>query len=78
MPIDLDIRDHEVLGPMLKEGRQEGRHEGELAVLRRLIGKRFRALPAWASEKLAALSVPELEDLSDRLIDAGTLEELLR
>jgi hypothetical protein len=82
MPIDVDIRDHEVLGPMFKEewqqGRQAGRAEGELAVLRRLIEKRFRALPAWASEKLAALSAPELEDLSDRLIDAGTLEELLR
>jgi len=82
MPIDVDIRDHEVLGPMFKEerqqGRQEGRQEGELAVLRRLIEKRFGVLPAWASEKLAALAVPELEALSERLLDAGSLAELLR
>ncbi|MGD0360395.1 MAG: DUF4351 domain-containing protein [Bryobacteraceae bacterium] len=86
MPIDVDIRDHEVLGPMFKEerqqgrqeGRAEGRQEGELAVLRRLIEKRFGVLPAWASEKLAALAVPELEALSERLLDAGSLAELLR
>lgn len=54
MPIDLDIRDHEVLGPMIikaeQKGRQEGLREGlqagELTVLRRLIEKRFGALPS--------------------------------
>lgn len=82
MPIDLDIRDHEYLGPLLKaerlEGRQEGRHEGELAVLRRQLEKRFGPVPAWAGQKLAALSAGELEDLSERLLDARNLEELLR
>src|SRR5580692_4248364 len=98
MPIDLDIRDHEVLGPMfieaeqkgrwegrqeglqegLQEGRQEGRQEGELIVLRRLIEKRFGPLPGWAGEKLAALPVSALEDLSERVLDAKSVEELLR
>jgi hypothetical protein len=82
MPIDLDIRDHEVLGPMFIEaeqkGLQTGLHAGELTVLRRQIGKRFGALPGWAGEKLAALSTSELEDLSERLLDAKSLEELLR
>src|ERR1035438_4028548 len=89
MPIDIDIREHEVLGPMFKEaeqkGRQEGRQEGlqkgllegELTVLRRLIEKRFGALPGWAGEKLAALSASELEDLSMRVLDAKSVEELL-
>src|SRR5580693_10277599 len=94
MPIDLDIRDHEVLGPMFieaeqkgrgegrqegrREGRQEGRQEGELIVLRRLIEKRFGPLPGWAGEKLAALPVSALEDLSERVLDAKSVEELLR
>jgi len=82
MPIDLDIRDHETLGPIIrearKEGRQEGRQEGELTILRRQIEKRFGALPRWAGEKLAMLSVSELEDLSERVLDATSLEELLR
>src|ERR1017187_10285705 len=89
MPIDIDIREHEVLGPMFKEaeqkgrqegrreGRQEGLQEGELSVLRRLIEKRFGALPGWAGEKLAALSASELEDLSMRVLDAKSMEELL-
>jgi predicted transposase YdaD len=90
MPIDLDIRDHEVLGPMFieaeqkgrwegrQEGRREGRQEGELIVLRRLIEKRFGPLPGWAGEKLAALPVSALEDLSERVLDAKSVEELVR
>ena len=86
MPIDLDIRDHEVLGPMFIEAEQKGRQEGlreglqagELTVLRRLIEKRFGALPGWAREKLAALSASELEELSERVLDAQSVEELLR
>jgi predicted transposase YdaD len=82
MPIDVDIREHEVLGPMFREerreGRQEGRQEGELTILRRLIEKRFDGLPSWAAEKLESLSVSELEDLSVRVLDAKSVEELLR
>jgi hypothetical protein len=81
MPIDVDIREHEVLGPMFIEaeqkGLQTGLHQGELTVLRRLILKRFGTLPNWAAEKLAALPVPELEDLSERVLDAKSVEELL-
>jgi len=85
-PIDLDIRDHEVLGHMFieaeqkgrREGRQEGRQEGELTVLRRLIEKRFGPLPGWAGEKLAALPASALEDLSERVLDAKSVKELLR
>ena len=78
MPIDVDIREHEVLGPMFREERQEGRQEGELTILRRLIEKRFDGLPSWAAEKLESLSVSELEDLSVRVLDAKSVEELLR
>ena len=68
MPIDLDIRDHETIGPMIVEaeqkalqkamekGLQNGLQQGELTILRRQIEKRFGALPKWAGDKLAALS----------------------
>jgi len=90
MPIDLDIRDHEVLGPMFIKAEQKGRQEGlqkglreglqagELTVLRRLIEKRFGALPSWAFEKLAAMPASELETLSERVLDARSVDELLR
>ncbi|MGA2737893.1 MAG: DUF4351 domain-containing protein [Bryobacteraceae bacterium] len=77
MPIDLDIREHEVLGPIIIEAEQKGRQEGELTVLRRQIEKRFGTLPGWAREKLAALPAEQLEDLSERVLDAKSVEELL-
>jgi hypothetical protein len=74
MPIDLDIRDHEFLGPIIIEAEQKG----ALTVLRRLIQKRFGPLPGWAGERLAALPASQLEDLSERVLDAKSVEELLR
>jgi hypothetical protein len=63
---------------VFQRGLDEGRQEGELTILRRQIEKRFGALPAWATEKLAALPASELKDLSERVLDAKSLEELLR
>jgi hypothetical protein len=40
--------------------------------------KRFGALPRWASEHLASLPASELEDLSERMLDAQSVEELLK
>jgi predicted transposase YdaD len=61
-----------------EEGRQEGRQEGELTILRRFMEKRFGPLPGWAEERLAGLSTEELDALSNRLLEAGSLEELLK
>jgi hypothetical protein len=77
MPIDIDIREHEVLGPMLEEARQKGLREGVLIIVRRQIEKRFGAMPNWAAEKLAGLSTADLEDLSVSVLDARKLEDLL-
>jgi len=81
MPMHINILENEVLGPVFKrgleEGHQEGRQEGEMAILRRLIEKRFGKVPGWVGEKLRALSAAELEELSVRLLDARSLEELL-
>ena len=35
MPIDLDIRDHETLGPIIREAERSARQEGDLTILRR-------------------------------------------
>jgi len=83
MPITIDIRD--VFAPQFEEaeqrarqkGRQEGRQEGELVILRRLIEKRFGAIPGWAEQRLSERPAAELEALGVRLLDAGSLEELL-
>jgi predicted transposase YdaD len=72
--------DNDIIGPAirqgLQQGRQEGRQEGELTILRRLMIKRFGPLPSWADERLTTLSTTELEDLSLRLLDAPTINDL--
>ena len=82
MPIFIDILENKVLGPPykrgLEEGKQEGEVEGERKILRRLIQKRFGPIPAWAEEGLAARSAPELEELSLRVLDAQSIEDLLK
>jgi hypothetical protein len=70
--------ENKVLGPAYKRGLEEGEVKGELTILRRLVEKRFGPLPAWAEERLTAKSTTELEDLSLRVLDATTLDELLK
>jgi len=70
MPILNDILDNKVLGREFKRG--------ELTVLRRQIEKRFGAIPSWAEERLAGRSPADLEDLSVRVLDAQSLEDLLQ
>lgn len=73
MPILDDIMDHDFLGPLIRRGRMEG----EQNLFRRLIEQRFGAIPAWAQQRLDAMSASEVEDTSLRLRDARSLEELL-
>ena len=70
MPILNDIREHKVLGREFKKG--------ELTVLRRLIEKRFGTIPTWANDILANRTAAELEELSVRILDAKSLEDLLK
>ena len=72
MPIMHDIMDHGIIGPAIRQGMQQ---EG-VSILRRQIEKRFGALPPWADERLTKLSVPELEDLSLRVLDAKGFDDL--
>ena len=78
MAILNDILQHEILGREYKKGRKEGRQEGELAILRRQIEKRFGSVPNWAEERLEKLSAKELEEVSVRLLDTKSLESLLK
>ena len=81
MPIFIDILENKVLGPPykrgLEEGLQQGALEGERKLLRRLIEKRFGPMPGWAEERLTSRSAAELEDLSVRVLDAQSIEDLL-
>lgn len=82
MPVFIDILENKVLGREYKrglvEGKLEGKLEGELIVLRRQIEKRFGPIPVWAEERLTGRTLAELEEMSVRILDAQSIEELLK
>jgi hypothetical protein len=59
-----------------QEGRQEGIQQGETSLLRRLLVRRFGALPSWTEQRLEQASLEELERWADRVLDASTLAEV--
>ena len=76
MPILNDLLSHEIIGPAILQGRQEGRREGVQEIVRTLISKRFGSVPDWVGSRVTNLSVSELDDIAVRLLDAPSLEVL--
>jgi predicted transposase YdaD len=72
MPILNDILDHDLFGPLILQGRQEGRQD----VLRVILKKRFGQIPDWVETNLMSLSAADLDDLAVRVLDASRLEDL--
>jgi hypothetical protein len=67
---DPAILENEVLGPIYLDG--------ERSVLRRLMERRFGAIPDWAEARLATLSPAEIDAISVRIPDAESLEQLFQ
>ena len=57
-------------------GIERGRQEGEAAILRRQLTRRFGPLPTWAEDRLTQASLPELERWADRVLEAQQIEEV--
>lgn len=62
----------------LKKGLEEGRREGALALLERLLSKRFGPLPKTAQRKLAKADWLQLEAWSDVLHEATSLKQVFK
>jgi hypothetical protein len=73
MPILDDIMDHDLLGPAIRRGRIKGAQ----TIVMLQLEKRFGAVPAWARQRLEAMSTTDIEEAALRLLDARSLEELL-
>jgi predicted transposase YdaD len=61
---------------ILQEGRQEGRQEGEVALLIRQLTRRFGELDLAVQEQIRSLSIPELEELGEAMLDFQELTNL--
>jgi predicted transposase/invertase (TIGR01784 family) len=59
-----------------QEGRQEGRQEEAANLVLRLLNRRFGTLSSEQIDRLRALSVPQLEELAEALLDFTALADL--
>ncbi len=59
-----------------RKGRKEGRKEGEVLTLNKLMTRRFGIVPGWAEERLGKAEERDLETWIDRVLDAGSVEEV--
>jgi hypothetical protein len=62
----------------LQEGEQRGRREGEAALLVRQLERRFGVLPGWARDRIAIGDTVVLKEWGVRVLDANSLEDVLR
>ena len=60
----------------LEQGREQGLLNGKIAVLKRLLVRRFGELPEREAQRLEAATSEELDLWSDRVLDAERLEEV--
>jgi flagellar biosynthesis/type III secretory pathway protein FliH len=60
-----------------REGRHEGRQEGEAALLLRQLERRFGLLPDEVRDRVLAAGTATLEEWGVRVLDAGSLADVL-
>jgi Domain of unknown function (DUF4351) len=62
----------------IEQGHQEGRREGECAVLLRLLRRRFgNAVDTAIEQRVATASIEQIYTWTERVLSAATLTELL-
>lgn len=60
-----------------QRAEQRGEQRGEANLLRRLLERRFGVLPDWARDRIAAADSAALEEWGLRVLDAGSLDDVL-
>jgi len=60
------------------QGVEQGRLDGERALVLRLIQQRFGDAPATLRLRLQSASQAELDDLADRILDASSVDDLFQ
>src|SRR5580658_2722578 len=61
MPIQEDIMDDEVWGPLIREGLAKGRVEGQINMLLEQLEKKFGAVPPRIHERIASLNPSQIK-----------------
>ena len=73
----MDITQSLFYQEIIQEGRQEGRQEGEAGLVIRLLRRRLGQLADNHVEQIQKLSVPQLEDLGEALLNYTEMADLV-
>jgi hypothetical protein len=80
MPFTIERGDDSFIDALWDEaeqkGRVEGKLEGQIAMVRKIVELRFGPLPRWASDRLSTATQQSLDSLPQRLYTAKTLEDV--
>jgi predicted transposase YdaD len=73
------MRESVIYQDILQEGRQEGRQEGETALILRQLTRRLGtvAMPPEVQDRIRGLSIAQLEDLAEALLDFSQPTDLM-
>ena len=71
-----DIKQTKVYQEAKQEGRQEGRQEGEVRLLIRQLSRRFGKINDRRIQIINSLTLEQLDDLGEALLDFGELADL--
>lgn len=66
----------DILQQGVQQGMQQGMQRGEVAILQRLISRRFGELEPQLSEQIQRLDIPQLENLGEALLDFSNVADL--
>lgn len=67
----------EIVTSWMEKGLQRGRKEGELTLIMRLLNRRIGALEPELQERIRGLSLAQLEDLAEALLDFSDQDDLV-
>lgn len=67
----------EILQEGIEKGEQKGLHKGEIAIISRLIQRKFGVIDETTNRQIQSLSVAQLEELGERLFDFQRVEDLM-
>jgi predicted transposase/invertase (TIGR01784 family) len=71
------MRESVIYQEILQEGRQEGRQEGETTLILRQLTRRMGTLAPELEERIRGLSIAQLEDLAEALLDFSQPADLV-
>lgn len=66
----------QIVTSWMRTGIEQGKHEGELSIVMRLLKRKVGELDPELEERVKGLSMTQLEELSEALLDFSNLEDL--